>query len=217
MPVTMSPIPPWASSDKRAICVSETYPCFSAHPSEVADRTKRFRTSIPLIFAGSNRMLIFPPITTTTRNLSRKRERTKPRNKETHHRATEISENSKLLKWGEVNALSLRDRVKASCGVVLGKKTSSLIFFPAALHIGRDALHRGPSPSEGPFSDPTASSGKSISAFSVSRAERAVNPVFFAFSFFRAFVIKLFSRSLSRWRRQENSGPFPLSCKRLHR
>ena len=158
-------------------------------------------------------MLIFPPITTTTRNLSRKGERTKPRNKETHHRGTEISENSNLIKWGELNGLSLRDRVKASCGEALGNKISSLILLPAALHIGRDALHRGPSPSEGPFSDPTASSGKSISVFSVSRAERAVNPVFFSFF----LVIRLFSRSLSRWQRQGNQGPFPLSCKRPHR
>jgi len=73
--------------------------------------------------------------------------------------------------------------------MVLGKKTSSLIFFSAALHIGRDALHRDPSPSEGPFSDPTASSRKSISVFSVSRAERVVNPYSFVFSFFSDQIV----------------------------
>jgi hypothetical protein len=55
---------------------------------------------------------------------------------------------------------------------------------------GRDALRRDPSPCEGPFSDPTVSSRESISVFSVPRAKRVVNPFFFVFSFFRAFVIK---------------------------
>ena len=67
--------------------------------------------------------------------------------------------------------LSYRDRVKVSCGAVLGKKISSLVFFPTALHIGRDALHRDPSPGEGPFSDPTVLSGKSVSVFSVPLAK----------------------------------------------
>ncbi len=62
------------------------------------------------------------------------------------------------------------DRVKATCGAVLGKKKSSLIFFPAALHIGHDALHRDPSSGEGPFSDPIVSKGKHNSLFSACHA-----------------------------------------------
>jgi len=86
--------------------------------------------------------------------------------------------------------LGFRIRAKALCGAVLHKKISELIFLCAALHIGRDALHRDPSPCEGPFRDPTVSSGKSISVFSVPLAKRMVNPFFFVFSYFRAFVIK---------------------------
>ena len=66
--------------------------------------------------------------------------------------------------------MELTDRFKALCGAVLGKKASSLIFYPTALHIGHDALHRDPSPGEGPFSDPIVSKGKHISLFSVCHA-----------------------------------------------
>ena len=62
-----------------------------------------------------------------------------------------------------------------------------LILSPRTLHIGRDALHRDPSPCEGPFSDPEIFPEKSFSVFSAPRAtlsqvegERVVNPFFFA-------------------------------------
>jgi hypothetical protein len=58
-----------------------------------------------------------------------------------------------------------RDRFKALCGAVLVKKASSLVFFTKTLHIGHDALHRDPSPGEGPFSDPIVSKGKHILMF----------------------------------------------------
>ena len=65
------------------------------------------------------------------------------------------------------------DRVKASCGAVLGKKISELILSPTSVHIGLDALHRGPSPCEGPFSDSSTFLEVFFSVFSVSRASAA--------------------------------------------
>jgi hypothetical protein len=94
----------------------------------------------------------------------------------------------------ELDKSSPGDRVKALCGAVLGDKICSLILSLRTLYIGRDALHRDPSLCEGPFSDPTISSGKFFSVFSaplatLSRVEgaRAVNYSFFAFSKFSPF------------------------------